>query len=162
MATVGSKRIRLSIMKALEPLDPNFESRVRTGFAAQKLMRTLGATLVSVTPGEVHIELPFSDALTQGNGFHHAGVTTAIVDSACGYAAYSLMPADSGVLTVEFKVNLVNPAKGERFVAVGKVIKPGRTLSICSGKVTAYDKGQTKLVAMMQATMMQVSRQDSI
>jgi uncharacterized protein (TIGR00369 family) len=148
-------------MKAFEPLDPDFESRVRAGFAAQSLMRTLGATLVSVTPGEVHIELPFSEALTQGNGFHHAGVTTAIVDSACGYAAYSLMPAGTNVLTVEFKVNLVSPAEGERFVAIGKVIKPGRTLSICSGEVTAYDKGQTRLVAMMQATMMQVPRQDA-
>ena len=149
-------------MHTFTPLDPDFESRVRAGFGAQKFMRTLGATLVTVTPGEVHIELPFSDALTQGNGFHHAGVTTAIVDSACGYAAYSLMPADTSVLTVEFKVNLVNPAQGERFVAIGKVIKPGRTLSICSGEVTAYDKGQAKLVAMMQATMMQVSRQDSL
>lgn len=148
-------------MKTFEPLDPNFESRVRAGFAAQSLMRTLGATLVSVAPGEVRIELPFSDKLTQGNGFHHAGVTTAIVDSACGYAAYSLMPVEANVLTVEFKVNLINPAHGERFLAVGKVIKPGRTLSICSGEVTAYDKGQTRLIAMMQATMMQVPRQDS-
>lgn len=146
-------------MKAFEPLDPNFEARVRAGFTAQQLMRTLGAAIVKVAPGEVHIELPFSEALTQGHGFHHAGVTTAIVDSACGYAAYSLMPADSSVLTVEFKVNLVNPAKGERFLAIGKVIKPGRTLSICSGEVTAYDNGQTKLVAMMQATMMQVPGQ---
>ena len=122
-------------------------------------MRTMGATLTKLAPGEVHIELPFSDALTQGNGFHHAGVTTAIVDSACGFAAFSLMPADSSVLTVEFKVNLIGPAKGGRFLAVGKVIKHGRTLSVCSGEVTAYDKGQSKLIAMMQATMMQVSKQ---
>ncbi|HLF23559.1 MAG TPA: PaaI family thioesterase [Burkholderiales bacterium] len=145
-------------MQKFDPPDPNFESRVRAGFAAQELMRTLGATLIKVAPGEVHIELPFSDALTQGNGFIHAGITTSIVDSACGYAAYSLMPADASVLTVEFKVNLINPAKGERFVAIGKVIKPGRTLSVCSGEVFAFDGGGTKLVALMQATMTQVAK----
>jgi len=144
-------------METFKPQDPDYESRVHAGFAAQSLMRTLRATLAKVAPGEVHIELPFNDALTQGNGFHHAGVTTAIVDSACGYAAYSLMPKNTSVLTVEFKVNLINPAKGERFLAVGRVIKPGRTLSICSGEVTAFEKGETRLVAMMQATMMQVA-----
>ncbi|OGI69125.1 MAG: hypothetical protein A2W18_06200 [Candidatus Muproteobacteria bacterium RBG_16_60_9] len=144
-------------MQKFDPLNPDFESRVRAGFAAQPLMRTLGATLAKIAPGEVHIELPFSAALTQGNGYIHAGAITSIVDSACGYAAFSLMPVGTSVLTVEFKVNLINPAKGDRFVAVGKVIKPGRTLSVCSGEVTAYANGATKLIAMMQATMMQVS-----
>jgi len=144
-------------MQKFDPLNPDFESRVRAGFAAQPLMRTLGATLAKIAPGEVHIEMPFSAALTQGNGYIHAGAITSIVDSACGYAAFSLMPVGTSVLTVEFKVNLINPAKGDRFVAVGKVIKPGRTLSVCSGEVTAYANGATKLIAMMQATMMQVS-----
>jgi len=144
-------------MQKFDPLNPDFESRVRAGFAAQPLMRTLGATLAKIAPGEVHIELPFSAALTQGNGYIHAGAITSIVDSACGYAAFSLMPVGTSVLTVEFKVNLINPAKGDRFVAIGKVIKPGRTLSVCSGEVTAYANGATKLIAMMQATMMQVS-----
>lgn len=134
-----------------------FEPHVRASFDAQPLMRTLGATLAKVAPGEVHITLPFNAALTQQNGFVHAGVITSIVDNACGYAALSLMPAGTGVLTVEFKVNLVNPAKGERFIAVGKVIKPGRTLTICAGEVIAHGDGSPKLVAMMQATMMQVS-----
>ena len=147
-------------METFEPQDPDFESRVRSGFDSQPLMQTIGATLIKLAPGEVHIELPFSDALTQGNGFLHAGVTTAIVDSACGFAAFSLMPADSSVLTVEFKVNLISPAKGGRFLAVGKVIKPGRTLSVCSGEVTAYDNGQAKLIAMMQATMVRVAKQE--
>jgi uncharacterized protein (TIGR00369 family) len=144
-------------MQKFDPLNPDFESRVRAGFAAQPLMRTLGATLAKIAPGEVHIEMPFSAALTQGNGYIHAGAITSIVDSACGYAAFSLMPVGTSVLTVEFKVNLINPAKGDRFVAIGKVIKPGRTLSVCSGEVTAYANGATKLIAMMQATMMQVS-----
>lgn len=144
-------------MEKFDPPDPQFESRVRSGFAAQPLMRTIHARLIKIAPGEVHIELPFGAALTQQHGFLHAGVVTSIVDSACGYAAYSLMPRDTGVLTVEFKVNLVNPAKGERFVAIGKVVKPGRTLSVCSGEVIAHSDGETKLVAMMQATMMQVS-----
>ena len=144
-------------MKNFDPPDPHFESRVRSGFAAQPLMRTLGATLAKIAPGEVHIELPFSAALTQGNGYIHAGAITSIVDSACGYAAFSLMPVGTSVLTVEFKVNLINPAKGDRFVAIGKVIKPGRTLSVCSGEVIAFANAETKLVAMMQATMMQVS-----
>lgn len=144
-------------MRKFDPLDPQFESRVRTGFAGQALMRTLDARIIKIAPGEVHIELPFGADFTQQNGFVHAGVITSIVDSACGYAAYSLMPAGAGVLTVEFKVNLINPAKGERFVAVGRVVKPGRTLSVCSGEVIAFASGETKLVAMMQATMMQVS-----
>lgn len=144
-------------MPNFDPPDRDYESRVRASFAAQALMRTLGATLAQVSAGEVRIELPFSAALTQQNGFVHAGVITSIVDSACGYAAYSLMPVGTGVLTVEFKVNLLSPAKGERFVAIGKVIKPGRTLTVCSGEVSAASGGERKIVALMQATMMQVS-----
>jgi uncharacterized protein (TIGR00369 family) len=145
-------------MRKFDPPDAQFEPRVRASFDAQPLMRTLGATLAKVTPGEVHISLPFNAAFTQQNRFVHAGVITSIVDNACGYAAFSLMPAGTGVLTVEFKVNLINPAKGERFLAVGKVVKPGRTLMICVGEVTAHGDGAAKLVAMMQATMMQVSK----
>lgn len=145
-------------MRELEPPDPNFETRVRASFAAQPMMRTLGARIIRVAPGAVQIELPFNPALTQQDGFIHAGAITSIVDSACGYAAFSLMPADAAVLTVEFKVNLLNPARGERFVAIGKVVKPGRTLTVCSGEVVAYADGATRPVAMMQATMMQLTR----
>ena len=143
-------------MSNFEPPDPDFATRVRTSFAAQAAMRTLGASLVKIAPGEAHIEMPFSAALTQQNNFIHAGVIAAIVDSACGYAALSLMPAGAGVLTVEFKVNLINPAAGERFLAVGKVVKPGRTLTICSGEATARQGAERTLVAMMQATMIQM------
>jgi uncharacterized protein (TIGR00369 family) len=120
-------------------------------------MKTISAQLVKVSPGEVHIEIPFQEALTQQNGFIHAGIITSIVDSACGYAAYSLMAAASGVLTVEYKINLLSPAIGERFLAIGRVRKPGRTLTVCEGDVFANDEGEAKLVATMLATMMRLS-----
>ena len=144
-------------MQAFTPPDPGFESRVRSSFDLQQLMKTISATLVKVSPGEVHIEIPFQEALTQQNGFIHAGIITSIVDSACGYAAYSLMAATSGVLTVEYKVNLLSPAIGERFLAIGRVRKPGRTLTVCEGDVFAHTEGNKKLVATMMATMMRLS-----
>lgn len=135
--------------------------RVRASFARQKVMATIGAVLRSVEPGKVEIQLPFSDRLTQQDGFLHAGITTTIVDSACGYAALSLMPPDSAVLTVEFKINLVAPARGALFVATGRVIKPGRTLTLCAGEVNAIDAltGKHTLVAVMQATLIRLPEQ---
>ena len=138
------------------PPAPNYETRICDSFVNQKAMQTLGAMLGDIRPGEVSIELPYSDHITQQDGFLHAGIITTIADSACGYAAYSLMPAGSRVLSVEFKVNLMSPAIGERFLAIGKVIKAGRTLTICSGEVLAFQDGQSKLVALMQATMIRV------
>ena len=143
-------------MPSFIPPDPEFESRVRSSFHLQQLMKTINATLVQVTPGEVHIEIPYQQELTQQNGFIHAGIITSIVDSACGYAAFSLMTATSGVLTVEYKINLLSPAKGERFLAIGRVKKPGRTLTVCEGDVFAFAEGKEKLVATMQATMMRL------
>ncbi|HMG36034.1 MAG TPA: PaaI family thioesterase [Blastocatellia bacterium] len=119
-------------------------------------MTTIEAKMTKVLPGEVHIELPFHSSWTQQHGFVHAGIITSIVDSACGYAAYTLMPAGSNVLTVEYKVNFLNPAKGQKFVGIGKVVKPGRTLTVCTGEVHALDEGEHKLVAMMAATMMRL------
>ena len=118
-------------------------------------MHTLGAELVSVAPGEVVIELDHREDLVQQNGFLHAGVTTAVVDSACGYAALSMMPEDRDVLSVEFKVNLLSPAAGTRFRAIGKVIKSGRTLTVCQGEMIALDSG--KCVAVMTAIMIGVA-----
>ena len=109
-----------------------------------------------MAPREVHIEIPFSAGLTQQHGFIHAGIVTAIVNNACGYASNSLMPPGSEVLTVEYKVNFLLPAKGEKFVAIGKAVKPGNTLTVCAGEVWAHDKGGKKLIAVMQATMMAV------
>ena len=119
-------------------------------------MTTINAKMTTVIAGEVRIEMPFDSAWTQQNGFIHAGIITSIVDSACGYAAYTLMPAKSGVLTVEYKVNFLNPAKGENFVGIGRVIKPGRTLTVCGGEVVALEGGEEKLIATMQATMMRI------
>lgn len=143
-------------MSAFKPADPQFETRVRASFARQAMMTTLGATLERVAPGEVDLRLPFRADLTQQHGFLHAGAMTTAVDSACGYAALTLMPAGAAVLTVEFKVNLVAPGKGESFVARGRVLKAGRTLTTCAGDVFSSAGGEERLVLTMLATMMTV------
>ena len=119
-------------------------------------MATIGARLVRVEPGEVELELPFRDDLTQQHGFLHAGIVTTIVDSACGYAALSVMDTESAVLSVEYKVNLLAPAIGDRMRAVGRVVKSGRTLVVCTGEVIAVAGEAESIVTMMQATMMAV------
>ena len=145
-------------MPSLTAVDTDFESRIRTSFGAQQVMQTIGASLSHIRPGEVRIELPFSPTLTQQHGYLHAGIVGIIVDSACGYAAYTLMPADSEVLSVEYKVNFLSPAKGEAFVAIGKVLKAGRTLSVCAGEGWAHAGDERKLVATMQSTMICVPK----
>lgn len=140
-------------MNNFKVLDPDFASRIRESFAAQKLMRTLRAELTKVVPGEIVIEMPFGEEFTQQNGFIHAGIVTTIADSACGYAAYTLMPAAAGVLSVEFKVNLLSPAVGEKLIARAQVIKPGRTLTVCRADVFAHNNGEEKMIATMLATM---------
>ena len=141
---------------AFVPQTPDFESRVRESFARQKLMASVGARLSEVSPGQVVIELPFREDLTQQHGYLHAGIVTSIADSACGYAALSLMPEDADVLSVEFKINLLSPARGERFVARGRVVRAGRNLTVCAGDVFAVDAGASRLVASMLGTMMTV------
>jgi uncharacterized protein (TIGR00369 family) len=141
-------------MTSFAPVDPAFESRVRESFARQRLLVTLGATLERVAPGEVDIRLPFRPALSQQHGFLHAGAITSIVDTACGYAALTLMPPGAAVLSVEFKVNLLAPGKGDSFLARGRVLKAGRTISVCTGEVHASGGGAERLVASMTATMM--------
>jgi uncharacterized protein (TIGR00369 family) len=141
---------------AFEPRDPAYEARVRASFARQRAMHTIGASLVRVEPGEVELGLPFRDDLTQQHGFLHAGIVTALVDSACGYAALSLMDAGAAVLSVEYKVNLLAPARGDRMRAIGRVVKPGRTLVVCTGEVLAVASGAESVVTIMQATMMAV------
>jgi uncharacterized protein (TIGR00369 family) len=132
---------------------PGYEDRVRESFARQAFMSTIGASLATVAPGEVVLELPFRDDLTQQHGTLHAGVLTAVADSACGYAAFTLMPPDHAVLSVEFKTNLLAPARGERFRAVARVVRAGRTLTVCTAEVRAVSAGEETLVAVMQATM---------
>lgn len=141
-------------MLEFEPQDPTFEARVRGSFARQQFMTTIGARIVRVAPGAVDIELPFREDLTQQHGFLHGGVVTAIADSACGYAALSLMAARAAVLTVEFKVNLLAPARGELIVARGRVLRPGRSLTVCSADVVALADGREQTIATMLATMM--------
>jgi uncharacterized protein (TIGR00369 family) len=142
-----------------DPCDPETVARIRADFARQRLMETMGAELGAVRVGEVEIELPFREELTQQNGYLHAGAITAIVDSACGYAAYTLMPASSDVLSVEFKVNLLAPAVGERFLAIGRVLRSGRTLTVCAGEVFAIQGGSRKLIGALQGTMITVRSQ---
>jgi uncharacterized protein (TIGR00369 family) len=139
------------------PQDPNFESRVCESFARQEVMKTLGASLTLVEPGAVEIELPYRADLTQQNGFIHAGIMATVLDSACGYAAFSLMPADAAVLSIEFKVNLLAPAKGERIKARAEVKRAGRNVTVCTADAWAIDAGERKLVATMLATMMCVT-----
>lgn len=137
-----------------EPRNPDFEARVRASFARQRLMATLGAEMTAVRPGEVELTLPYRADLTQQHGYLHAATVTAIADSACGYAANTLMAAGWNVLSVEFKVNFLAPALGEQFVATGRVLRPGRTLTVCAAEVWAEQPAERKLVAVMQATMM--------
>lgn len=125
-------------------------------FTAQGLMHTLGTQLVLVEPGEVHIALTPSPALTQQNGFVHAGALTTILDSACGYAAMTVAPDGHNVLTVEFKVNLLRPALADEFLAIGKVVKAGRTLTVCTAEVIGTRDGEAKTIALMQATIANV------
>lgn len=127
--------------------------RVAMSYGNQKAMALIGAALTEIGEGTATIELPVRPDLTQQHGFVHAGIVTMIVDTACGYAAYSTMSPDSAVLTVEFKVNFISPAMGERLIARGRVLKPGRTLTVCQGDVFAVNDGREKLVATMLATM---------
>lgn len=138
--------------------DPAFEVRVRRCFEAQALMRTLGAMLARVEPGAVDIAFEYRQEMTQQNGFLHAGIVTALVDSACGFAALSLMPAGADVLSVEFKLNLLRPAAGKHFLACGRVVKAGQTLSVVQGELWSLPHADAGLgagheVAMMQGTM---------
>lgn len=145
----------------LEPRDSQYAERVRESFFRQGAMATLGACLARVQPGEVDIELDWAKGLTQQHGFLHAGMVSTALDSACGYAAFTLMPADAAVLTIEFKINLLAPAQGDRFRMEGRVLKPGRTITVCEGRAYALRDNQEKLVATMGCTLMVVSdRQD--
>ena len=142
--------------RQFNPRDPQFADRVTRSFNEQAVMQTLNATLSRVEPGEVQIEIPYQQALTQQDGFLHAGISSTIMDSACGYAAFTLMPVEARVLTIEFKINLLAPASGETFRAVGRVRKPGRSVFVAEGELVASRGGEDKLVATMAGTLMAV------
>jgi uncharacterized protein (TIGR00369 family) len=136
-----------------EETDRQMAERIRASFDRQQMMQTIGATLDTVAPGRAEISLPFRADLTQQHGYLHAGVVATIADSACGYAAYTLMPADGSVLTVEYKINLLAPARGDRFVARAAVIRPGRTLTVAEADVYACTGDSEVRTATMLATL---------
>jgi uncharacterized protein (TIGR00369 family) len=143
-------------MKRFEPENPDFRNVATATFEAQRAMKTLGIAIARMEPGEVDLAMNHSPEFTQQNGFMHAGIITAGLDSACGIAAFTLMPPRSDVLTVEFKTNLLAPAKGERFEFRATVVKPGRTLTVCEGKAYAMTDGAERLVATMTGTLMAI------
>ena len=144
-------------MKQLTPADPGFAKRVQDSFARQAVMTTLGAALDAVDAGRVVIVMPHKPELTQQHGFLHAGIVATLLDSACGYAALSLMPADAAVLTIEFKVNLLAPARGPWLRCEGQVVKAGRTISVVDGRAWQHETSATgTLCATMTATVMTV------
>jgi len=134
----------------------DLEKKIAASFAAQGLMATLGAQLVQVSPGEVQIELLPRPDLSQQRGYIHAGALTSVLDSACGYAALTVAPAGFDVLTVEFKINFMRPAVADRFVAVGRVRKAGKTLTVCEGEVIGVRGTERAAIAVMQATIMNI------
>ena len=137
--------------------NPSFAQEIQQSFNQQTVMALIGAELTRIDPGVVEITLPYRADLAQQHGYLHAGIVTTIADSACGYAAYSLMPPNSEVLSVEFKVNLLRPAKGETFLAVAEVVKSGKTLTVVRADVFGIDEGRRELVATMLGTMICLS-----
>jgi uncharacterized protein (TIGR00369 family) len=145
-------------MGRFEPKNPDYRDIASATFESQQAMRNLGISIAAIAPGEVELSMPYSAAWTQQNGFIHAGIITAGLDTACGIAAFTLMPAGCDVLTVEFKTNLLAPARGERFVFRATVIKPGRTLTVCEGQAFAHRGGAENLIATMTGTLMALPR----
>jgi uncharacterized protein (TIGR00369 family) len=148
-------------MSRFEPKNPDYRAVATDTFERQRAMQTLRISIARMEPGEVDLAMPYSPDFTQQNGFVHAGVITAGLDNACGIAAFTLMPGGSDILTVEFKTNLLAPAKGERFMFRGVVVKPGRTLTVCEGKAYAVQDGVETLVATMTGTLMALARRES-
>jgi uncharacterized protein (TIGR00369 family) len=147
-------------MSRFVPKNPDFREVATDTFARQQAMRTLGISIARLEPGEVDLSMAYSAAFTQQNGFVHAGIITAGLDSACGIAAFTLMPVGSDILTVEFKTNLLAPAKGERFAFRAYVVKPGRTLTVCEGRAYAEQDGIETLIATMTGTLMALPRRE--
>ncbi len=144
------------------PADADYAQRVMDSFSSQRVLELIGVGLDRVRPGEVVLSFDYRPDLTQQHGFIHAGVVSTVLDSACGYAAYSLMPAEAGVLTIEFKINLLSPARGERFIAVGCVTKPGRTITVADGYLLAVHDGVEKKVATLTGTLMTLQDRQGI
>jgi len=149
-------------MHKFEPKDSAFLERVKSSFDRQQCMVTLGIKISRIEPGMIELTMPYAEPYTQQHGFVHAGIVSTAMDSACGYAAFSLMPADAAVLTVEYKINFLAPAKGEEFIFRAEVIKPGRTLTRCDAQAHAITGGSKKLIATMSGPMMAVFDREGI
>ena len=145
-------------MLRFQPKNPDFRQAATATFNAQPAMRTLGISIARLEPGEVDLAMDYSAAFAQQNGFVHAGIITAGLDNACGIAAYTLMAPGAAILTVEFKTNLLAPAKGERFAFRASVVKPGRTLTVCEARAFAEADGAESLIATMTGTLMALTR----
>jgi len=139
-----------------EAKDVAYKEKVIESFGQQGVMKTLNASILDIQPGRVELKLPYSETLTQQHGFIHAGIVSTILDNACGYAAFTLMPENAAVLSIEFKVNFLSPARGDWFRAVAKVKKPGRTITVAEGELFANTDGEEKLVATMLGTIIAV------
>ena len=137
----------------MKPQDPGYEAKVRDSFRRQRHMTTLSASIAFLAPGEVHLSLPFADRFCQQNGFMHAGAIASVADSANGYAAYTLTPPETDVLAVEFKINLLAPARAEAFLACGRVLRAGRTLTVCQADVFTAGSEERTLIAVMVSTI---------
>lgn len=139
-----------------QPSTPDYQAKVTESFQRQQFMQLLAAELVDVQPGFCEIHIPYSPSLTQQHGFFHAGVVSTVADNCAGYASFSLMDADSSILTVEFKLNLISPGDGERLIGRAHVLKHGRTLTVCRSDVFVVKDGVEKLCAAAQCTLMQL------
>lgn len=149
-------------MSSFKPKSPDYKNKVLNSFARQPAMHTLGIEVSSLEPGRIELAMPYNAEFTQQHGFIHAGILSTALDSACGYAAFSLMDDDAAILTVEFKTNLLAPADGEKFIFRAEVVKPGRTLSVVNAIAYAIKNNTEKTIATMTATMMAISGRDNI
>ncbi len=140
-----------------------YKEKVTESFNRQEVMKTINVSILAIRPGEIELEFPYQSNLTQQHGFIHAGIVSTVLDSACGYAAFSLMPEGAAVLTIEFKINFLSPAKGERFKAVAKVKKTGKNITVTEGELFSYsERGNQKLVATMAGTIMSVYDREGV
>lgn len=144
------------------PADENYKEKVVKSFERQRAMETIGITLETIEPGRVVLHMPYNQAYTQQHGFVHAGILSTALDSACGYAAFSLMPREAAVLSIEYKVNFLAPAMGDGFIITGQVLKAGRTITVCQAEVYAVNGNEKKLVAQMTGTLMTVIGREGI
>jgi len=144
------------------PRDANYRDKVQKSFDRQRAMDSLGITIENIEPGRIELRMPYLEEYTQQHGFLHAGILSTAMDSACGYAAFSLMPEEAAVLTIEYKINLLAPAKGDFFLLIGKVLKAGETTTVCQAEAYSNKEGEKKLIAHMTGTLITILERKGI